>query len=75
MPDNKYCYPESEIPELEDGFSLQLKDGKYYISDGKETKYLCKNTPEQAVYIKDIANTYIENRKIEERMETWQMWL
>ena len=28
MPDNKYCYPGSEVPELEGGFSLQLKDGK-----------------------------------------------
>ena len=65
----------SPTPKLPDNYSLRLKNGRYYISFKREEAFLCDNTPLNARYIKDIANTYIKNREAEKRMNSWQMML
>lgn len=62
-------------PELADGYSLKIKNGKYYISGSNGTSYLCKNNELNALYIKDIAETYINNVVRNARMDSWETML
>ena len=59
-------------PELGEGYSLQLKKNIYYIIKNNKAQFLCKNNEANAHYIKDIAQTYINNAKRRERMQTWK---
>ena len=62
-------------PELTDGYSLKIKNGKYYISGANGTAYLCKNNELNALYISDIAETYISNIARKARMDAWETML
>lgn len=63
---------QSPTPELEDGYSLHVKNGKYYIEKDNNKTLLCDNTPVNAHFIKDIAQTYINNINRKARMNSWQ---
>ncbi|MBP3242176.1 MAG: helix-turn-helix transcriptional regulator [Oribacterium sp.] len=65
----------SPTPELDDGYSLKIRNGKYYITTKDSESYLCRNDNLNAHYIKDIANTYINNIARNKRMESWQTML
>ncbi len=62
-------------PELDEGYSLLVKNGKYYITKDGRQSYLCDNTREYAYYIRDIATTYINNELRAERMRSWKKML
>lgn len=55
------------------GYEIKLRDNNYYITDGMEEYFLCKNTPLQTMYIDDIAQTFVGNIQRQERMDSWQM--
>ena len=63
------------LPGLEGGYSLSLKNGRYYISYQGKASYLCRRTNETAFYIKEIAETFVKNRQIKERMGSWMEML
>ena len=63
---------QSPTPDLEDGYTLHIKNGKYYIEINGNKTPLCDNTPTNALFIKDIAQTFIKNIKRKERMSSWQ---
>ena len=67
---------EMSIPELPSGFSLNLKNKKYYIKSEKYGEdFLCPDTEECRYYLTEIAYTYINNRLREERMDSWEQMI
>ena len=58
-------------PKLDDGYKIEMSKGKYYIIYNNTKQYLCRNTDTNAVFIEDIAKTYIGNQQRKERMESW----
>ena len=60
------------ILEIDDGYRIELEKDTYYIIKDGIRDVLCENKPEYAYYIKDIAETYISNKKSEERMNSWK---
>ena len=63
---------ESIMLKLPSGFSLNLRDKKYYIeSDKYGEDFLCPDTETCRDYLMEIADTYINNKQREERMDSW----
>ncbi|MCR4648335.1 MAG: helix-turn-helix transcriptional regulator [Lachnospiraceae bacterium] len=62
-------------PEIDSEYKLSVKNGHYYISKQGIDHFLCKNTKVNAFYITEIAATYINNIRRNERMESWTRML
>ena len=62
---NKYVY-------FRNRFKVILKDGNYILLYDNKEKYICKKDKTTTKYIKDIANTDINNILRNERMKSWK---
>lgn len=62
---NKYVY-------FRNRFKVILKDSNYILLYDNKEKYICKKDKITTKYIKDIANTDINNILRNERMKSWK---